>query len=142
MPHACHGFCKRRVPSIHQRTSFFTILLYCKDTIYNIITVYVLGVFPDVKMPKSNNADDLPQLALTNPPHALSPEFIVDGCLLHYTIKVKESFWRPAVIRFNTEYSPPPKLHYSTFWRSATRRIYNKRLEEMKQMARESFIKL
>jgi hypothetical protein len=29
--------------------------------------------------------------------------------------------------------SPPPKLHYSTFWRSVARRIYYKHLEETKQ---------
>jgi hypothetical protein len=34
--------------------------------------------------------------------------------------------------------APPPKLHYSTFWRSVTRRIYQKRAREAMQLARES----
>ena len=34
--------------------------------------------------------------------------------------------------------SPPPKLHYSTFWRSLSRRIYHKRQQERRKAARES----
>ena len=33
---------------------------------------------------------------------------------------------------------PPPKLHYSTFWRSLSRRIYHKRQQERRKAARES----
>ncbi len=33
---------------------------------------------------------------------------------------------------------PPPKLHYSTFWRSLTRRAYCKNLEESKHFARDT----
>ncbi len=32
--------------------------------------------------------------------------------------------------------APPPKLHYSTFWRGVTRRIFRKRLTECMQLAR------
>jgi hypothetical protein len=54
----------------------------------------------------------------------------------------------PTVIIFNTQNfgpfrclpcpAPPPKLHFSTFWRSLTRRLYFKRVAEMKQAARDS----
>ena len=33
--------------------------------------------------------------------------------------------------------APPPKLHYSTFWRGLTRRIYHKRSKEAMQLARD-----
>ena len=33
--------------------------------------------------------------------------------------------------------APPPKLHYTTFWRSVARRIYNRRFEETRQNQRE-----
>ena len=33
--------------------------------------------------------------------------------------------------------APPPKMHYATFWRVVTRKIYNKRLTETMQVARE-----
>ncbi len=32
---------------------------------------------------------------------------------------------------------PPPKLYYSTFWRSLTRRIYRKDSDESRQKARD-----
>ena len=33
--------------------------------------------------------------------------------------------------------APPPKLHYSTFWRGLTKRIHYKRSKEAMQLARE-----
>jgi hypothetical protein len=38
--------------------------------------------------------------------------------------------------------APPPKLHYTTFWKSVTKRIYYKRNEELQQSARKSSPKL
>ncbi len=48
------------------------------------------------------------------------------------------SFYDPESSRRLPNPAPPPKLHYSTFWRSVTRRIYQKRAREAKQLARES----
>jgi hypothetical protein len=34
--------------------------------------------------------------------------------------------------------APPPKLHYTTFWKSLTRRAYYKRKQDIQRLARES----
>ena len=31
---------------------------------------------------------------------------------------------------------PPPKLHYSTFWKSVTKKVYKQKMQESRQMAR------
>ncbi len=31
---------------------------------------------------------------------------------------------------------PPPKLHYSTFWKSVTKKMYKQKMQESRQMAR------
>ena len=36
--------------------------------------------------------------------------------------------------------APPPKLHYTTFWKSLTRRAYHKRQQEIQRLARESIL--
>ncbi len=118
----------------------------------NRIAGYQIVTVEGQVCPNSNNdATDLSwnyTLALKrlNPFQAQSPASMA-GSSLDDNIQVNESYWGQTVLCFNTEHwgaprgfypAPPPKLHYSTSWRSVTKRFYNKRLEEAKQMARVS----
>ena len=68
-----------------------------------------------------------------------------NDALLDETNQFKDSISTVTVTYFHMEPActlpspaPPPKLHYSTFWRSVTRRIYQQNKQALKQMAQAS----
>ena len=57
------------------------------------------------------------------------------------TVHFDISMYDPENSRRLPNPAPPPKLHYATFWRSVTRRIYYKNSSEAMQRARESVVR-
>ncbi len=95
---------------------------------------------------------DLPSISTLKLHGAQSPISVDAGSFDVNNECLKDSNWRPTVIYFHTENfdststlprpAPPPKQHYSTFWRSVTRRIYRKESEVLKQMGHEPSVQM